>query len=167
MDDSALDRKLADGDWPFDADQNDPLAALRIPVVRSAYPDWRYEVCLMIDEADDARWPSVRPDDTEVRQIISYLDYRMEYYDGGWRAKMRRRPLDVDDSTNTVVLRKSPAGGWFYRRCSWDRGPLMVPALGEALTLEELLDRINDTGSVKWQVWKAEHPDAFGEARNG
>lgn len=39
-------------EWPFDdADQHDPLAALRIPVVRNPYPRWKYEVALVI--ADD------------------------------------------------------------------------------------------------------------------
>ena len=32
------------GGWPYDADRNDPLAALRIPVVSSPYPGWKYEV---------------------------------------------------------------------------------------------------------------------------
>jgi hypothetical protein len=162
MDDTALDRRLADGDWPFDADRNDPLAALRVPVVTTANPGWKYEVCLMIDGSEDALWPSLRPDDTEVKQVAAYIEYRMEYYNAGWKAKMRRRPLDADGSTNTVVLRKRPDGGWCYRRRSWERGPMMVPVPGEVLTLEALLDRINDIVPEKWQAWKAAHLDAFG-----
>lgn len=162
-DDQEPDYDDPDEDWPFDADRADPLAALRIPVVRSAYPDWKYEVCLMIDEAEGALRPSVRPDDAEVRQVAAYIDYRMEYYNEGWKAKMRRRPLDVDSSTNTVTLRKRPDGGWCYRRWTWTTGPMMVPPPGEVLTLEALLDRINDIVPEKWQAFKAAHPEAFGE----
>ncbi len=156
-------------DWPFgdEADRDDPLTALRIPVVRTAYPGWKYEVCLMIAEDEDALWPSLRPDDAEARQIAAYIGYRMEYYNEAWKAEMRRLPLDVDGSTNTVVLRKWPDGGWCYRRCSWERGPLMVPAPGEVITLEALLDRINDLVPGKWQAWKAAHPDAFGKVCRG
>src|ERR1700689_4613680 len=89
--------------WPFeDAAQHDPLAALRIPVVRNPYPRWRYEVALVISE-DDPYGPSLRPDETEVRQIAAFLEWRMEYYNATWKAKMRQRPLDVDSSTNTVT----------------------------------------------------------------
>jgi hypothetical protein len=155
-------------DWPFDADRDDPLTALRIPVVTSAYPDWKYEVCVMIAEGEDALWPSLRPDEHEVQQILAYLDYRMEYYNEGWKAKMRRRPLDVDASTNTVVLRKRPDGGWCYRRWTWMTGPLMVPEPdGERLSLEALLDRINDLLPEKWQAHKANYPEAFSAGTEG
>jgi hypothetical protein len=152
-----------EGEWPFeDADQHDPLAAQRIPVVRTAYPGWKYEVCVMIDEDADAPWPSLRPDDAEARQIAAYLGYRMEYYNEGWKAKMRRRPLDVDGTRNTVVLRKRPDGGWSYRRCSWQTGPFMVPPPDdEPRSLEQVLDLINDVVPEKWNAWKAAHPEAF------
>ena len=156
-----------DTEWAYDADQHDPLAALRIPVVRSPYPGWSYEVCVMIaDPADDRTlWPSLRPDDREIRQILAYLDYRMNYYNERWKAKMRRRPLDTDASTDTVILRKHPTGGWSHRRRSWQTGPVMVPApTGDVLTLEQLLDRINDVVPEKWTAHKANYPEAFPRA---
>jgi hypothetical protein len=88
----------------------------------------------------------------------------MLYYNGSWRARMRRRPLDVDDSTNTVVLRKRPDGAWFYRRRSWDTGPIMLPAPDKTLTLEALLDLVNAPPAEKWLTWKNTSPYAFGEA---
>jgi hypothetical protein len=154
-------------DWPYDADQRDPLAELRIPVVRTPYPGWKYEVCVMISDpadTDPLYGPSLRPDERETAQIVAYIDYRMAWYNAGWRAKMRERPLDTDGTTNTVVLRKRADGGWCYRRWSWTMGPLMVPAPdGEALTLEALLDRINDLVPDKWAAHKAKYPEAFGE----
>lgn len=158
-------------DWPFDdADRDDPLTALRIPVVRNPWPRWKYEVCVMISDpaGEDAKyWPSLRPDDAETAMILAYLDYQMAYYNAGWKAKMRRRLLDVDSSTNTVILRKRPDGGWCYKRMSWERGPVMVPGDGEALSLEKLLDRINDLVPEEWAAHKARYAGVFTEASRG
>jgi hypothetical protein len=157
---------LPDTDWPFDADRDDPLAALRIPVVRTSHPDWRYEVALVIGSEDETLWPpGLRPDDAEVRQVAAELEWRMQYYNEGWKAKMRRRPLDVDGTTNTVVLQKFGEGDWRYRRASFKHG--MWPFYGnpERFALEELLDHINDYGdepNPEWRAFKAARPEAFG-----
>lgn len=154
-------------DWPYDAYQDDPLTALRIPVIGTPFPGWRYEVALVCpdSEAGQDLYPAARPDEAEVRQIVAYIEYRMEYYNSSWRAKMRKRLLDTDDSTNTVILWKRGEGDWCYRRDSWQTGPLVVPVRGdEPLDLERLLDHINDYGSgpnPKWRAWKAAHPEAF------
>lgn len=157
--------------WPFDADQHDPLAALRIPVVRTPYPRWQYEVCLVISDervGDDLLWgPSLRPDDREVRQILAELDYRMAYYNEGWKARMRRRPLDVDGTTNTLILQKFAEGDWRYRRMTFKHGMWPFFDMTERFTLEALLDHVNDSGSTpneKWRAHKARYPEAFGEA---
>lgn len=149
-------------DWPFDADQHDPLAALRIPVVRTLWPGWKYEVCLLIDESEDALWRGFRPDEREVAQVLAELDYRMAYYNESWKAKMRRRPLDVDATTNTVLLwKRAPDGDWCYNRASWKTGPSVVPDPGTGLSLEQVLDLINDVIPEKWTAWKAHYPQAF------
>jgi hypothetical protein len=146
--------------WPYDADQHDPLTALRIPVVTSPFPAWHYEVCLFA--GGDLWGPALRPDDAEVRQVVAYLGYRMEYYNESWKAKMRKRPLDVDATTNTVILQKRGERDWCYRRASWSTGPLMVPGPdGGHLNLECLLDKINDLVPEKWAAWKAAHPGVF------
>lgn len=168
MDDDAI---IGPGDWPFDADQHDPLAELRIPVVSSPYPRWKYEVCLVISAehvGDGPLWgPSLRPDEREVKQILAELDYRLQYYNEGWKAKMRRRPLDVDSSTNTLVLQKYGEGNWRYRRMTWEHGMWPFYDMTQRFTLEALLDHINDFGgtpSEKWAAHKARYPEAFGEA---
>jgi hypothetical protein len=152
--------------WPFeDADQHDPLAALRIPVVRNPYPRWKYEVALVITD-DDLWGPALRPDEAEVRQIAAFLEWRMEYYNSSWKAKMRRRPLDADSSTNTVTLMKRAEGDWRYQKATWRHGPWPFCDMPERFTLERLLDHINDYGgepNPKWRAWKAAHPEAFPE----
>ena len=165
--------EVTDETWPFgnEADRNDPLTAMRIPVIPNPYPGWKYEVCVVI--TDDDLWdPALRPDDAEARMIAAYLGYRMEYYNEGWKAKMRKRALDVDATTNTVVLQKRGEGDWCYRRRTWRSGPFMVPARDqEPLGLEALLDRIHfygaDMPAQSWLDWKAAHPEAFGEVPDG
>lgn len=160
-------------DWPFDADKDDPLAALRIPVVRNAYPRWKYEVCVVIiDQADDspdaqALGPALRPTDLEVKQILAELDYRMEYYNEGWKAKMRQRALDVDSSTNTLILQKRAEGDWRYRRMSFEHGLWPFYDMTKRFTLEALLDHVNNLAPEKWAAWKARYPEAFGEVSRG
>jgi hypothetical protein len=150
--------------WPFeDADQHDPLAALRIPVVRNPFPHWKYEVALVIT-ADDLWGPALRPDDAEVRQITAFLEYRMQYYNENWKAKMHRRSLDVDGTTNTVTLMKRGDSDWRYQKATWQHGPWPFYDMPERFSLEALLDHINDYGSEpnpKWRAWKTAHPEAF------
>lgn len=156
--------------WPYDAYQDDPLAALRIPVIGTPHPRWRYEVALVCpdSEAGQDLYPAERPSKAEAAMVAAYIEYRMEYYNAGWRAKMRKRPLDVDDSTNTVVLWKRGEGDWCYRRDSWRSGPLVVPVRGgEPVGLDALLDRISGDHAPgmasRWRAWKSAHPEAFGE----
>jgi len=153
--------------WPFDAYQDDPLAALRIPVVGSPWPGWKYEVALLCPDSPAGQdlYPSLRPDDAEVRQVVAYIEYRMLYYNENWKAGMRKRPLDVDGTTNTVILQKRAKGGWCYRRASWQTGPCMIPPWNsdERLSLEQVLDKINDLVPAKWQTFKDAHPEAFSE----
>jgi len=165
--------ETTDTEWPFDdADQHDPLAKLRIPVVRSPYPRWKYEVCLIVNDPEDRSFDpplwgvALYPDELEKLQLVAELEWRMAYYNDTWKAKMRRRPLDVDGTTNTVILQKRAEGAWCYRRASWQHGPTMVPPWNsdERLTLEQLLDRINDyhdKPNPEWRAFKAAHPEAF------
>lgn len=176
--------------WPFgtDAKQDDPLTALRIPVVGSFNPSWHYVAAYLGTNADtgqvwDPPWPfasAERPTDTEARMLVSYLLEHRNYWFGGegYARKMDQRPLDVDSGWNTTVFIKYGADDWGYRRCSWQYGPTFVPGPPNSrgtqhahakhpgpLTLEQVMDLVHTMGSDEpmqhWLGWKAAHPEAF------
>jgi hypothetical protein len=163
---------MPDTDWPYDADQDDPLTALRIPVVSEPSPRKAYLACLLI--RDDALWPSVRPDDAEARMVASYIDRRRDWFNDRWKAKLLAAPLDCDGGAVTYTFRKRPDGGWCYRMHTWTSGcffwPLEHGEHARTLTLPELLDHIHGHGEGKpsqpWLDWKAAHPEVFGEVRD-
>jgi len=162
--------------WPYDAAKDDPLTALRIPVVGSAYPRWNYLVAFDQDSIDQ---DGNRPTNAEVRLLASFLEEYISYwYNATWKARMRERPFDIDGGANGTVFRKWGADDWGHRKVSWRSGPMFVPesprcreherqgsALGP-LTLAALLDRIRQHGTgepnKRWEAWKAAHPDVFG-----
>jgi hypothetical protein len=171
-------------EWPFgtDAKQDDPLTALRIPVVTSFNPSWHYVAAYLGTSADtgntfDPPWPFAsveRPTDIEARMLVSFLQEHRHYWfgDQGYARKMDLLPLDVDGGWNTIVFIKYGENDWGYRRCSWRYGPTFVPGppgsesrefLGQ-LSLEQVMDRIHASGDKigqHWLDWKAAHPNVF------
>ncbi len=146
-------------DWPYDADRDDPLTALRIPVV-SAFADWPYIV------AFDAASPE-RPTTAEAAMLASYLAYYIDYvYTESYKAKLRERPFDIDPAASGVTFHKYESGSWAYRRNSWCEGPRFVPGRGGVpWSLPQVMDRAQafaDVVNPRWIVWKAAHPDVFG-----
>lgn len=154
--------------WLYDADRNDPLTALRIPVV-SAWADWHYIV------AFDRESPT-RPDSTEARQLVSCLRYYIDsWYTESYKARLAERPFDIDGGANGMTFRKYGPDDWGYRRRTWTMGPRYVPQppqLRESanltigpLSLERVMDRAYGDGDGAprpgWAQWKADHPDVF------
>lgn len=171
--------------WPFgtDAKQDDPLTALRIPVVSSFNPEWRYVAAYLGTNADTGSawnppWPfasAERPTDAEAQMLASYLLEHRNYWfnNQGYTREMDKRPLDIDSGWNTTVFIKYGPDDWGYRRCSWTYGPTFVPgppgsdsraAVGR-LSLTQVMDRCHTVGSdepmAHWTAWKADHPDIF------
>lgn len=156
--------------WPYDADRDDPLTALRIPVT-SAYPEWRYIACF-------DRESEQRPTDAEAAQLASYIEQYKVYFfgaDGWYKRKLEQSPFDCDAVTR--IFHKWGPDDWSYRVVTWRHGPFWVPvaprlrggeydypkALGP-MTLEQVMDRchtIVDEPMKHWTDWKAAHPDAF------
>lgn len=128
-----VDDWIRDG-MPFagEVDLEHPWATEhRLPIVTTWWPRWKYEVALVIPTAADPHpplWPVEWPTEDEARLIGWFIGVRMDYYNDGWRAQMRRRPLDVDSSTNTVMLGKID-GCWHYRRLTWRDGAPFWPGL--------------------------------------
>lgn len=157
--------------WPYDADRDDPLTALRIPVT-SYYPDWRYIACF-------DRESEQRPTDAEAAQLASYIEQYKVYFfgaDGWYKRKLEESPFDCDAVTR--IFHKWAEDDWSYRVVTWDRGPFWVPVdpklrggqydhakLG-ALTLVQVMDRDKhmhtEYPDKEWAAWKADHPETFG-----
>lgn len=160
-------------DWPYDADGDDPLAAMRIPVT-SEFPSWRYIACFHRDS-------EARPTDTEAAMLISFAEeYKHHFFgDGPYRQKVDARALDVEERVVTRVFHKWGEGDWSYRIVTWEYGPFWVPVpprqrggehdhpkIPGPLTLVQVMDRIHTFGDDKpmqhWLDWKRDHPEVFG-----
>ncbi|MFC4006587.1 hypothetical protein ACFOY2_05100 [Nonomuraea purpurea] len=164
-------------DWPYDADRDDPLTKLRIPVVGSPWPRWHYIVAFDSGRLDDEQ--QHRPTDREARMLASFLEeYIHHWYNATWQYKLAERPFDVDGGANGVVFRKWGEGDWGFRRRTWSQGPTYVPTHprirgGKSpgpLTLVQVMDRIHTIGDEpmkRWTDWKAAHPEVFGEDNHG
>jgi hypothetical protein len=156
--------------WPFDADRDDPLTLHRIAVT-SSHPGWAYLVAFHRDS-------EARPTDAETAMLVSYLDaYKSHWYNASYRARLERRPLDVDGGANGVVFHKWGVDDWGFRRQSFDRGytfSIVWPSQRASkepgkyvgpYSLVELMDLMQTFGDDKpiqhWLDWKAAHPEVF------
>jgi hypothetical protein len=173
--------------WPFgtDAIENDPLTALRIPVVTSFKPTWGYIGAFLGTSADtgntfDPPWPFAsveRPTDAETRMLVSYIDDAKSQLRGGYVARMEERPLDVDNWSCGHVFIKYGPDDWGYRCNSWIYGHTFVPSPPSLrgtehahakhpgpLPLEKVMDLVHTIGDEPmqhWLDWKIAHPEVF------
>lgn len=175
--------------WPFgtDAIQDDPLTALRIPVVTSFKPMWNYTGAYLGTSADtgntfDPPWPfasTERPTEHEVQQLLSFIAYHRHYWStvhGYDMTRLDRRPLDVDCNSAVVFIKYGP-DDWAYSRSSWTYGHTFVPSpptsrgtdyahpVTGPLRLDQVMDLIHHVGTKYpdevWLQWKANHPEIF------
>lgn len=166
-------------DWPYDADRDDPLTELRIPVVGSAWPRWAYIVAFDSGRLDGS---TEHPTEHETTLLRSFLDEYLNYWYGPWwREEMAKRPFDIDGGANGIVFRKWGDDDWAYRRNSWQYGPTFVPVHPRVrdrsqqkptgpLTLLQVMDRIHticDEPMQRWVDWKESHPEVFGDSGDG
>lgn len=156
------DKSMAD-DWPFDADRDDPLTEMRIPVT-GAWPERGY----LAAYAGELHWP--RPGDAEAAMLASYIGFLRSRYPEHAQKRMLAQPLDTGD-LSALVFAKRGEGDWAYRRAHWTEGafwwPLPENCGGMRLTLLAVLDHIETnsgtTEAPDWWAWKAAYPDVFGE----
>jgi hypothetical protein len=160
-------------DWPYDARRDDPLTAMRIPVIGSTIPHWGYLIALCINEnPESALAHGLRPTDAEAAMVRSAIDWeRSRFREGYVAGVLDSRPLDIDGGHNTITLIKRGEGDWAYRRDTWEFGPHLVPdtwmVKEQPVDLPGLLDRIWGWGNKgekpnpAWEQWKTDHPDVF------
>jgi hypothetical protein len=116
---------------------------------------------------------SQMPTSEELRQLQSYREFWVrQVYNEEYAQKILANGLPRCSGHNTAIFRKgSPAGNgaeqyWFYRKMTWQSGPMFVPdVMGpnyKGLTLVELLDQhLNDLRADNWTQWKKEHLSIF------
>ncbi|MFI5736121.1 hypothetical protein ACIA49_38765 [Kribbella sp. NPDC051587] len=155
--------------WPYDAREDDPLAALRIPVVGTLCPRYAYLVALCVDEDPDTPlWYGERPTAVETAQLKAFVGWRRHQYSATWiAAHFDPQPFDIDSGASCCTLIKRGENDWAYVVDSW-RMAVPVPETWEGkeqpLDLHGLLDRIigwGDRPNPEWERWKAGHPGAF------
>lgn len=142
-------------EWPYDADRDDPLTAMRIPVTK-LWPDFNYFVAFHNESL-------LRPTDDEARMLSSFIDFLRSHFRPGFQAELLAMPFDIDTSRFPLVFHKRADSSWAYRRAHWTIGSLFCPDIEYQFTLEQLLDQIEKRSD--WAEWKAAHPEVFGGAR--
>lgn len=168
-------------EWPFDchAKRDDPLVSLRVPVVSTFYPGFRFVAAYLDvaarDTPDYMGGPpfasALRPTHEEAKMISSFIEEYISYFfNDHYQRKLAEQPLDADSGCNTTVFIKYGEDDWGYRRCSWDYGPTFVPYpphtpdRGEGMNLEQVMDLMHTIGGQvmgRWLNWKATHHDIF------
>lgn len=141
--------------------RHDLAVQLRVPILTSPHPRWRYVVGIVVDDL----WNGHPPTGDEIRAIGSFAEeYRVRWYNETWIARMAEfAPYDIDGGANSVYFTKYHHGGWAYERYSWRHGA--VPGSSEPpMSLLAVMDRCHEFGgepNPRWEAWKAEHPDVF------
>lgn len=159
-----------DQDWPYADDivvRDEFAESLRLPLISTPYPRWCYITAVVVNpESQLPGWAGVRPTDAELCAVASFhQEYIDNWYNEGWKRKMRARPFDLDCVANGRYLIKYPHGGWGYRHATWQGGPDFVPlAREEPQSLLTVLAR-EHAHSPRWDGWVAHHPEVFEAVR--
>lgn len=155
----------------YDADLTHPLAARRIPVIPTPFPQQPYQVAVVVTRPGDptgSYWTGIEPNEREANLLAAFLDYRLSQRPPAYRAKMLSEPFDLDPTETCYVFCKRPDNTWCYRSSMWDRGPVLVPVVGSDRATTDLLvlleDRVVSIGGrllTRWARYKEAHPDVF------
>lgn len=130
-----------------DVDLTHPWAAEgRIPIVRDISISWPFEVALVVPSENSLMslcgWEVLTPTAEEAGLVADLINYRRSYYSHMWKQSMLERPLDVDDSTNSLILVKMPHS-WVYARASWRTGAPFLPLMNSTEVFPDLADLID------------------------
>jgi hypothetical protein len=152
-----------------DVDMNHPwVTQHRLPVLKTYNPKFGYVVAVVVPDEEDELTDLFNldtPTDEDAAVIASYLEYKIERinYRGGFRAQMLSRPLDLDDTINTITILKRKDGSWAYSKVTWEHPPKpFFNADYVPKSVVEILDYIERDFSTKepnahWTDWKQDH----------
>lgn len=118
----------------------------------------------------ESRPPSV----DELALLRAYRDYIIGRFYGTTAGRaLRTMTAPAIGGHNTTIFKKVGRDSWVYRKLTWDRGPMYVPAdenyLPAGIPLPALLDRIESIGRSKdaasfpqtYIAWRSLHPRFF------
>lgn len=140
----------------------------RLPVLdfQVAYHGYVVAVVVPPQEMLDSEFYGLTlPTDEEAKVIASFLEYTKTRMGNSPSklAQMAERPIDVDNTWNTIIIMKRKNGTWAYCRNLWTMPPSPQPQWDkQCRSVVEILDYIeNDykTGEPveEWTAWKQEH----------
>lgn len=147
--------------WKYDAEQNDALRVLRVPVTGRC-PSFGYVAAFHKESAH-------RPTRTEALTIVSLIAFVRSQLPAGECERMDAEPFDIQPLRATHVFHKYQRDDWAYGRSTWSRSFLAVPRSVERMTgpwaLVQVMDNIhwdNKKQAVLWAQWKNDHREVFG-----
>ena len=137
----------------------------KVPVDKDLHPQQTWIASLGLE--------SEMPTDDELHQLRSYIEFvllRGGIFQPSYGQMVIDKSLPLEQGCNTVIFRKGylDKKGWFYRRSTWQVGPMFVPSILEKgfhpHTLIKVIGREIfgfKSREAKWAEWKREHPDIF------
>lgn len=146
-----------------------PLAdELRVPLVTSTRPRWRYITAIAVDP-HHTLWQYEMPNDDEIRAVACFhQEYVERWYRDSFKAEMRERPYDLDGGANGIVFCKKPDGHWQYQKFTWQHGPWPFHDQPQ-MSLLELMDHTHSFGDepmAHWVEWREQHAEVFAAVRS-
>ncbi len=148
--------------WKYDADENDALRILRIPVT-GQWPMYHYLAAFHKESPH-------RPTQREAYILASFIEYLKSRVPPDERARMDKEPFDIRSWGATHIFHKYQHDDWGYRRSSWGQpfsppSPAMKNRMVGPKTLLQLLHGLNwddEDDVIRWATWMAAHPGVFG-----
>lgn len=133
----------------------------RVPVVPDLHTGLSFVAALVTPGESSFQKEFLAASDDEAALIGSYIQFKLSAFREGFKASIRKHPIDLDQGVNTTIFAKTE-DGWIYRKATWTMQPFSPISKedGQFFDLSQLIDRIERSGlkpSEKWNNWKLEN----------
>lgn len=138
--------------WPWAAERDHELTALRIPV--TTRNEGNFLVAFDVES-------EARPTNEENSLIVAFTQFiRSTDYTFHVQELMAAKAFDYDGGRNTILLHKYAEDSWGYRRFAWESTPFFVPDPRVGNGPEPLLKVLHRAeGGPAWDRWLAGRPE--------